>query len=148
MQAITATKTDDGRTVPVIHTRPLPALRPGYLLVRVAAVAINPADILCLDLLDMAAGALLGCDYAGTVVDVGTGVQRGFQKGDRVCGCTRPADPMQFENGTFAEYVAVKADLQLRIPEAMGFEDAAALGVTTLTAGRCFVSLALVVLLR
>lgn len=84
---------------------------------------------------------LVGADYAGTVIEVGSDVQRDFKPGDRVCGASRNVDSKQFENGTFAEYVVVKADLQLKIPSRMGFEQAASLGVTTVTAERCFISL-------
>ena len=133
----------DGGLEAVVETRPLPKLRAGYFLVKVVAVALNPADLLVMDFKVAVPGSLAGCDYAGTIVEIGSDVQRDFKPGDRVCGCTRPADPGQFENGTFAEYIVVKADLQLRIPPGMGFEQAASLGVTTLTTGRCFVSPAL-----
>lgn len=83
----------------------------------------------------------MGCDYAGTIVDVSSeGVTRGWKKGDRVAGCTRGADASQFENGTSAEVVCVKADMQLRIPASMSWEQAATLGVVVLTVGRAFVS--------
>lgn len=141
MKAITirGSGIDDGLEA-VVETRPLPKLRAGYFLVKVMAVAINPADLLVMDFKMAVPGSLAGCDYAGTVVQVGADVQRDFKPGDRVCGCTRPTDPRQFENGTFAEYIVVKADLQLKIPHGMDFAQAASLGVTTLTTGRCFVS--------
>jgi NADPH:quinone reductase-like Zn-dependent oxidoreductase len=95
---------------------------------------------LMIDLKIAVPGSLTGADYAGVVVEVGPGVQRDFKPGDRVCGATRNGDPRQPENGVFAEYVVVKADIQLKIPASMGFDQAASLGVTTLTTGRCFVS--------
>lgn len=122
-----------------IHDRPLPKLRPGYMLVKTAAVAMNPADGVVLDFKVATPGSLLGCDYAGTVVEVGEDVKRSFKKGDRVCGCTRSAASDNHDMGTFAEYIVVKADLQLHVPESMSFEQAASLGVTTLTTGRCLV---------
>jgi NADPH:quinone reductase-like Zn-dependent oxidoreductase len=131
----------DDQVEAVMHTRPLPKLRPGYFLVKVVAVALNPSDVLMIDLKLAAPGSLAGADYAGTVIEVGSDVQRDFKPGDRVCGASRNVDSRQFENGTFAEYIVVKADLQLKIPSGMGFEQAASLGVTTITTGRCFVSL-------
>ncbi|KEF58615.1 uncharacterized protein A1O9_06541 [Exophiala aquamarina CBS 119918] len=137
MKAVTIRNSGiDDQLEAVVETRPLPKLRAGYFLVKVMAVAINPADLLVLDFKMAVPGSLAGCDYAGTVVELGSDVQRDFKLGDRVCGCTRSTDPAQFENGTFAEYIVVKADLQLRIPSGMGFEQAASLGVTTLTTGR------------
>ena len=80
----------------VIHNRPMPTLRPTYMIVKVVAVALNPADIVCVDLHLALPGSLLGCDYAGVVVQVGEDVERDFKEGDRVCGATRPADPSMF----------------------------------------------------
>ncbi|KAM3557265.1 hypothetical protein ARSEF4850_005140 [Beauveria asiatica] len=63
----------------------LPKVLPGWLLVRVKAVAINPtdwkhvawggADIRC----------RVGCDHAGVVEEVGDNVD-GWKKGDRIAG--------------------------------------------------------------
>ena len=126
----------------VLEDRPYPKLLPGYMLVQTAAVALNPADVLNLDYGFCVPGALMGCDYSGTVLEVSTeDVTRGWKKGDRVCGCSRAADANQFENGTFADVICVKADVQLRVPEEMSFEQATALGVGVITTGRAFVSL-------
>ena len=70
----------------------MPALRRSYMIVKVVAVAVNPADNLVIDYQLAVPGTLLGCDYAGVVVQVGEDVERDFKKGDRVCGATRPAD--------------------------------------------------------
>lgn len=77
----------------IIHDRPMPTLRPSYMIVKVIAVALNPADDLLIDYQLAVPGSLLGCDYAGVVVHVGEHVERDFKEGDRVCGATRPADP-------------------------------------------------------
>jgi NADPH:quinone reductase-like Zn-dependent oxidoreductase len=53
--------------------------------------------------------------------------------------CARGGDASQPENGTFAEYIMVKADIALHIPDNLSFEEAATTGVTILTTGRCFV---------
>jgi len=133
---------DVGGPAIVVHDRARPSLRTnGYMIVRPVAVALNPADVAVLDFHMVQAGNLLGCDYAGVVEEVGPGVLRDFKKGDRVCGPARPGGPLEPENGTFAEVICVKADLALRIPEGMGFEDASTLGVTHITTGRCLVSL-------
>ncbi|KAF2165037.1 hypothetical protein M409DRAFT_67348 [Zasmidium cellare ATCC 36951] len=122
---------------PLLTHRPLPRLRPTYLLVRVHAVALNPADIAVVDWGLGEADTLLGCDYAGVVEAVGSEVHRDFKVGERVCGAMRPADPHERENGCFAEWVVVKADIAWRVPEGLGWEEAATLGVTGLTTGRC-----------
>ncbi|KAK4505399.1 hypothetical protein PRZ48_003362 [Zasmidium cellare] len=135
MKALTISPTDI--TTPLLTTRPLPTLRPTYLLVRVYAVALNPADIMILDLGLGTPDALLGCDYAGVIEAVGSEVHRNFRVGERVCGAMRSADPNERENGCFAEWAVVKADICWRVPERMGWGEAATLGVTGLTAGRC-----------
>ena len=112
----------------VIQHRRAPAIRPGYVLLRTHAVAINPADHLYFTHGMAAPLALLGCDYAGTILEVGRDCKRAWKVGDRVCGCARSADPTQLENGTFAEVICVKADMGLKIPEGMSFEEACTLG--------------------
>lgn len=66
---------------------PFPTAGPGEIVVKNAAVAINPLDWHMRD-----AGvfiqqwpAVFGCDVAGEVFEVGPGEQR-FKKGDRVIG--------------------------------------------------------------
>jgi NADPH:quinone reductase-like Zn-dependent oxidoreductase len=141
MKAITVKSSgSDGQVEAVLDIRPLPKLRFGYLFTKVMAVALNPSDVVLIDLKIAVPGSLTGADYAGVVTEVGPDVQRDFKPGDRVCGATRNGDSRQPENGVFAEYIVVKADIQLKIPSSMGFEQAASLGVTTLTTGRCFMS--------
>ena len=125
----------------VLEERSYPKLRSGYMLVQTAAVGVNPADILNIDYGFCVPGALMGCDYSGTVLEVSSeGVTRGWKKGDRVCGCTRGGDSSQFENGTFADVICVKADVQMKMPDSMSWEEGSALGVGVVTTGRAFVS--------
>lgn len=125
-----------------VEDRPVPVLPNDCLLVKTVAVSLNPHDLLDIyppwSVSDP--GDVLGCDYAGIVEEVGADVTRGFKKGDRVCGCTRP-NPLQPDWGTFAEYIVVVADVQMHVPEAISMEDAAALGVTVLTTGAVLVCL-------
>jgi hypothetical protein len=141
MKAIVASSPTGPATLTT--TRPKPTLRPSYLLIRNQAIAANPADHAYLSYGLAGAGSLLGCDYAGTIEAVGSDVSRDWKVGERVCGCTRAGDPVQIENGTAAEWIVVKADLQVRIPERVKSVDAAGTGVVWLTAGRCLVCRAL-----
>lgn len=93
-----------------------PLLR-GTVLVKTAAVALNPSDH------KMGAsfptpGAIIGMDFAGTVVSVAErdGAQKGIAVGDVVCGAVQGSNPAAPENGAFAEYVRAPADLLLRVP--------------------------------
>ena len=64
---------------------PVPSLDTDEILVRVKAVTLNPTDWTTLDAEGMN-GPLIGCDYAGIVMEVGEAVKRPFKKGDRIAG--------------------------------------------------------------
>ncbi|KAL3963035.1 hypothetical protein ACCO45_000039 [Purpureocillium lilacinum] len=70
-----------------VDVAPLPRAGPGELVVKNAAVAINPLDCHMQDsgIFVQKWPAILGCDVAGEVYEVGSEVLR-FQKGDRVIG--------------------------------------------------------------
>ncbi|KAK5046409.1 hypothetical protein LTR84_008211 [Exophiala bonariae] len=113
----------------------VPTLREDYLLVKVKAVALNPTDILHIDLL-APVGARVGCDYAGVVEEVGANVTKSFKKGDRVAGVAHGSNAVHHEDGTFSGIITVKGDLQIHIPENLGFEEAATLGIGITTVGQ------------
>ncbi|PWI64987.1 hypothetical protein PCL_08346 [Purpureocillium lilacinum] len=112
----------------LVYDHPIPPLRNGYMRIRTMAVAVNPCDWKQVDGLG-SPGTLLGCDYAGIVEEVASGVQKPFKKGDRVCGIVHGANSSHPEDGAFAEFIIVKADLQIRVPDHLRFEEAATLGV-------------------
>ena len=66
---------------------PMPTAGPGEIVVKNAAVAINPLDTHMLDVgvFVQQWPAIFGCDVAGEVFEVGPDVER-FKKGDRVIG--------------------------------------------------------------
>ena len=68
-----------------VSTKAIPKAKPGELVVKVEATALNPVDwkIHDYDFFVKEYPAILGTDSAGTVEEVGEGVQ-GFSKGDRV----------------------------------------------------------------
>ena len=116
---------------------PKPA--PGKLLLKVAAVSVNPYDWHLLRgepyLLRLMFGLFspkqkgLGADVAGTVVGIGDGAE-GFAIGDEVFG---------WGEETLAEFALVKATSVAQKPKAMTFESAACLpcaGITALQALR------------
>jgi NADPH:quinone reductase-like Zn-dependent oxidoreductase len=67
---------------------PIPTLRPEYILVRTIAVALNPTDWQTVDesLKEGTPYALLGCDAAGIVVEIGSKVTKEWRVGDRIAG--------------------------------------------------------------
>lgn len=120
----------------LVTDRPIPRLRDDYILVKTVAVGLNPTDWKHVDYLVKDAGPLVGCDYAGIVEAVGPAVTKPFKKGDRVCGVAHGSNAVQPEDGTFAEYIVAKGDLQIKIPDNMSFEEAATLGVSVSTVGQ------------
>ncbi|KAF2152779.1 putative zinc-binding oxidoreductase ToxD [Myriangium duriaei CBS 260.36] len=118
----------------VLETIPIPRVPQDYILVKTVAVALNPTDWTTLDA-PGENGTLVGCDFAGVVEDVGGAVERPWKKGDRIAGLGHGGNDSNPENGAFARYIAVKGDIQLRIPDHTPFEAAAAMGVCTLSAG-------------
>ena len=68
-----------------VRTTPIQKPGPGELLVKIHATALNPVDWKIRDhnYFVKEYPAILGTDSAGTVEEVGEGVQ-GFAKGDRV----------------------------------------------------------------
>ncbi len=100
----------------------------GEVLVRVAAASLNPIDWklrsgAMRQFMPLEFPTILGYDLAGEVAELGAGVTS-FKVGQRVMGVA---------SRTYAEYAVVKADVLTLIPGALGFEQAAALPLVTLT---------------
>lgn len=119
----------------VVHDAPVPALQADMILVKVAAICLNPVDIKALDY-SHAPGAIMGYDFAGTIVALGSDEEDSgyFAVGDRVAGVVQGMSKDQPDVGAFAEYVGALADLVLKLPDSISFENAAPLGLATATA--------------
>lgn len=99
------------------------------ILIRNAAVAINPLDWLLQDAailpwLDYP--AITGSDVAGEVVAVGRSVMR-FQPGDRALGQAVGTTINHPSQGAFQTYTAVFEHMAAPIPDAMPYADATVL---------------------
>ncbi len=113
----------------------LPKPEPGddQVLVKVAAVAVNPVDTYLRAgtiPMDLPMPYILGCDLAGTVEAVGANVTR-FEPGDRVWGSNQGLLGRQ---GTFAEYAAVDECWLYPTPEDVTDQQAAAIALVGITA--------------
>jgi zinc-binding alcohol dehydrogenase family protein len=119
---------DDERSL-VEAEIPVPELLPHDLLVRVAAVSVNPVDVKRrAGLPESAAPTVLGYDAAGVVEAVGPAVT-GYAAGDEVFyagDITRP--------GSNAEYQAVDERIVGHKPKRLSWAEAAAMPLTTITA--------------
>lgn len=133
MSSQTALIIQSPKRAALVHNWPVPAIPDDYILVKPVAVAVNPCDWKQVDHLGTP-GVLLGCDFAGFVEAVGTGVKRKktLQRGDAVCGFAHGANASRPETGAFATTgIIVKGNVQIRMPDRdqLSFEQAATLGV-------------------
>ncbi|GAB4074002.1 NADP-dependent oxidoreductase [Barrientosiimonas marina] len=116
---------------------PKPEISENQVLVELYATSINPIDWkvregYMKDTIPLPFPAILGWDAAGVVRDTGANVTD-FQAGDDVFA--RPA----MENGTYAQYAAIDANLLAKKPADISFQDAAAVPLAGLTAWQCLV---------
>jgi NADPH:quinone reductase-like Zn-dependent oxidoreductase len=113
-------------------SRPVPAA--DEILIKVYASGVNPVDWVVREGGNEALRAYLslpmtlGCDAAGVVEEVGSGVT-GFQKGDAVYGETN-----FLGDGSYAEYCAAKASQFALKPKRLSFSEAAGVPLAGLTA--------------
>ncbi len=127
MRAIVIERPGD-ETVLQIGTAAPPTLERGMLRIRVAATAVNRADLLQRQghyPPPPGASPILGLECAGTIAEVGAGVG-GWKAGDRAMAL--------LPGGGYAEEAVVDAGSVLAIPERLSFEEAAAVPEVFLTA--------------
>lgn len=127
MKAVLIDRPGD-ETVLRIGEAPEPSLGAGELRLRVAATAVNRADLLQRQgHYPPPAGAspILGLECAGTVIEVGAGVAD-WKPGDRAMAL--------LAGGGYAEQVVVHAGSALRVPARLSLEEAAAVPEVFLTA--------------
>ena len=109
----------------------IPAISPDEILVKVKAVALNPTDFKHLDVVSPP-GSIIGCDFAGTIDQVGENAARLWAVGDRVAGVVHGG--LFPDRGSFAEYLKTDANLAWKIPEDMSDTAATTYGISAITA--------------
>jgi NADPH:quinone reductase-like Zn-dependent oxidoreductase len=108
---------------------PDPVAGPGDIVVDVHAASVNAADYkVRLNGANLKFPHILGRDFSGVVSVVGGGVDD-LKIGDAVFGVTD-----QGIEGCYAEKLAIKAAIVAKKPASLGHAEAAALGLTSLTA--------------
>jgi len=122
-----------GPEVLKIEDIPVPKPNADELLVKVYATSVNPVDWkiregMRKDKFPSPLPLTLGWDLAGVVAEVGSDVKN-FKKGDEIYA--RP-DPTR--NGTYAEYIVVRASEVALKPKTLSFTEAAAVPLAGLTA--------------
>ncbi|WGS46258.1 NADP-dependent oxidoreductase [Burkholderia sp. JSH-S8] len=114
---------------------PTPTPAPGDVLIRVAYAGVNPADWKCREgylgaFMQYTFPFVIGFDVAGVVEATGEGVD-GFAPGMRVFAQT---DVGAGKWGAYAEYVAVRHDSIVRLPDTVSFAQAATVPTPALAA--------------
>lgn len=134
MKAVAVSKFKD---IPVVMDLPKPAVRPGTVLIKVAAAGMNPFDWKMIDgIMDDGKmkhqfPLIMGVDGAGTIEEVGEGVTR-FKVGDKIYG--------QFIHspigeGSYAEYAIVPEKSGItKAPTSISAVEAAAVPTSGMTA--------------
>ncbi|CEI38639.1 hypothetical protein FVEN_g4806 [Fusarium venenatum] len=104
-----------------LRSAPYPEPQDDQVIVKNHAISLNPVDCAQQKLGTLFPWlkfpAILGCDVAGQVIALGSGITK-FKVGDRVAG---------YNMGTFQEYVPVREHSCAKIPDNISYEQAAVL---------------------
>jgi NADPH:quinone reductase len=106
---------------------------PQEILVKIHAAGINPIDTKLRQrgtFYPEQMPAILGCDGAGEVVEIGSEVYK-FQTGDRVYFCQ---GGLGASAGNYAEYIVLDERFVARMPTSVSFAEAAAAPLVLITA--------------
>ena len=113
-----------------VKSVPFPSPRKNEIVIKNAAVAINPADWMKQDMGNLLFSwvqypCVLGSDVAGEVVEVGSGVTR-FHIGDRVLGHAVGLDQKYNSSsmGAFQTYTVLLTHMASHIPLDLSYESA------------------------
>ncbi|KAH7350236.1 chaperonin 10-like protein [Pyrenochaeta sp. MPI-SDFR-AT-0127] len=107
-----------------VSDAPMPAAGRGEIIVKNAAVAINPLDWHMLDqgVFIQQWPAIFGCDVAGEVYEVGPDVNR-FKKGDRIIGHTVNLISGRPQDGAYQLYTVLSDTKAAILPDDISFTD-------------------------
>ena len=108
---------------------PVPAVRPGYLLIKVFSVALNPTDWKRVAIFKEEVPLTVGCDVAGRVVACGEQIGQDYKPGDRVAGLCYGIKTNDPTSGAFGEYALLKGALSLHVPDHVSDIEAATIPV-------------------
>ncbi|MGI1998514.1 zinc-dependent alcohol dehydrogenase family protein [Shewanella frigidimarina] len=114
---------------------PMPTVKSGHVLVRIAATSVNTVDMMIRQIgadlpLAPELPAILGMDFAGVIEEVGDDVTD-YAIGDEVYGC---AGGLADLAGTLAQYMVADVQLIAHKPNNLSMREAAALPLVGITA--------------
>ncbi|AXW88320.1 zinc-binding dehydrogenase [Lonsdalea britannica] len=145
MKALVLTQHGDLDQLQVVDTHPRPTPQPGHVVLRVGASSFNYHDVFTvigMPGITIPLPVVPGLDLAGTLVDIGDGVD-GWRIGDRVL--VNPLKPDvglmgEMIDGGMAEYALADAAQLIALPDSVSFAQAAALPVAYGTAHRMLIT--------
>ncbi|SPJ76456.1 related to C.carbonum toxD gene [Fusarium torulosum] len=108
-----------------------PMLEAHEVLVKVSTVAQNPTDVQAFDLNLFGNGAVLGCDFAGTVERLGKNVSK-VAEGDTIAGLLWGGEIKGL--GAYSEYTKAHESICFRVPKSISLQEAATVPLASLTA--------------
>jgi len=134
MKAAQITEYGDASVVKINDTD-IPTVKPGQVVVEVHAASLNPFDTIVREgylqqNVPLQLPATLGGDIAGIVTEVDESVTD-FAVGDKVYG---QANIVAGNSGAFAEFAATSATQIAKMPENLGFTEAASLPLVGVSA--------------
>jgi D-arabinose 1-dehydrogenase-like Zn-dependent alcohol dehydrogenase len=123
---------------PQVVQRPTPTPGPNDVLIKVASIALNPADHVQRDfgLYITNFSTILGSDVAGVVVSAGSSVAGTFKEGTHVAAFASLfyAGYDHLDYGAFQEYVLVPGELVTPLPGNISLNEGSLLPMAALTA--------------
>ncbi|KAK1527860.1 hypothetical protein CPAR01_12418 [Colletotrichum paranaense] len=151
MQALVTESSAGGGGSPKMVRKqvPIPEPAPHQALVKVSHIAQNPTDVQSLDGNAFGDGAVLGCDFVGTVEAVGDKCSK-LSKGDTVAGLiwggqeslvsrdlrtSSDTSPGEIKGlGGYSEYTLADDNISFRVPKNISLEEAATMPLASMTA--------------
>lgn len=121
--------------VMTVSSCPVPSCPPAFVLVKVSHVALNPTDWKHVAFMPKT-NSTVGCDFSGTITQIGSAVTKPFKVGQRVAGFSHGVKAGDDESGAFGESAKAVGDILARVPDDVSDADASTLGVGVTTVGQ------------
>ncbi|OAL03233.1 GroES-like protein [Phaeosphaeriaceae sp. SRC1lsM3a] len=116
----------------VVEHIPVPKPANHEVLVKVAHAGQNPTDVQSLDSNAFGDGAVLGCDFVGTVEEIGEEVTKAA-KGDVVAGLIWGAGEIK-GLGAYSQYSIANESISFKVPQSITLAEASTVPLASATA--------------
>ncbi|KAE9566914.1 hypothetical protein CGMCC3_g16934 [Colletotrichum fructicola] len=120
----------NGKPSLVRKSIPIPLPASNQALVKISHIAQNPTDVQSFDGNAFGDGAVLGCDFVGTVEETGDQVNK-LKKGDTIAGLIWGGEIKGI--GGYSEYTVADNDISFRVPKNISLEEAVTLPLASMT---------------